>query len=312
MVLWDIIIVAITLAALIKGADFLVDAAVFLARKFHVDEFIVGLSVVAIGTSIPEFASSLAASSYGSSGIVMGNILGSNLVNISLILGIGAVMVAVGVKQKLLKENMFILIAVSFLFLLFSFDGSIGWFEGVMLLVLLVGYLAWLYRHRKDAVQKEIVEDGRKKQSGLLLGVKFVLGLAMLYFGAKFLVPSAVRIAEFLNVPETFIGLSVIAIGTSLPELAVTITASSKKANTLMMGNLVGSSIVNILWIIGAASLVNPLSFPLSSVLYLFLFMFLVTGILGWYVLSGRTLGRAGGIFLMLLYAASVAVLYFA
>lgn len=318
MVLWDVVIVVVTLAALVKGADFLVDAAVFIARKFRVNEFIIGLSLVAIGTSIPEFASSLAASYYGSSGIVMGNILGSNIVNISLILGMGAVVTAVGVKQKLLKQNMLILIAISLLFLLLSFDGKIGWMEGLMLLVLLIGYLWYLYQHRKDAVHKKVVEDGGKKkqsgkkQSGFMLGMKLALGLLLLYLGAKFLVPAAVNIAEFLNVPEVFIGLTIIAIGTSLPELVVTIAASRKKTSSIMVGNLVGSNIVNILWIIGAAAIVKPLMFPFSSVLYLFLFMFFVTGILGGYVFAGRAIGRAGGVFLILAYATSVAVLYFA
>jgi len=310
MVLFDVLVVIITLAALIKGAGFLVEVAVCIARKLHVNGFIIGLSLVSIGTSIPEFASSLAASHYGNSGIVMGNILGSNIVNISLILGIGALTAAVGVKQKFLRENILILIAVSLLFLLLSFDGKIGLLEGVMLLVLFGGYLGYLYQHRKEAVQKQLTREGKK--NGLILGAKFALGLLLLYLGARYLVPAAVQIAESLKVPEVLIGLTVIAIGTSLPELAVTITASRKRASGIMVGNLVGSNIVNIAWVIGAAALVNPLLFPLSSVLYLFLFMFLVTGILGWYVLSGRTLGRAVGIFLILLYAASVAVLYFA
>ncbi|PLW80186.1 calcium/sodium antiporter [Candidatus Woesearchaeota archaeon] len=272
-----VVIFAVCVYFLVKSSDKFVDAATIIADKLGVSHFIIGLTVVSIGTSLPELGASIAASLAGDSEIVIGNIVGSNIANIAFVLGIGVLLASIKIKKSHFKIDAPLLILITAIFAIMGFDGVYNWIDGLVLLLLFLFYISFLIQ-REDIVTEaasEIEFDHKthRYHSNIL---RMLLSIVVLYVSAKYLVFSGEGIAEFLGISNAVIGLVGIAIGTSLPELAVTISSAKKGNPQLLLGNVIGSNISNILLIGGVASLITPLTVATSLLYFIYpIFIFL-------------------------------------
>lgn len=263
----------IGLGLLVKGADYLVTGAGKLATLAGISPLVVGLTVVAFGTSSPELAVSIKANLTEQAGISVGNVVGSNITNILLILGIGATIAPLSVSQKLVRMDVPIMIGISFLMLFFSLDRTIGKLDGGLLLLGGILYTSYLLiqSRRHDSDPEELTEEfdvipqeKSRKEWLINLGL-FLVGLVMVVLGSDWLVSGATTIAEDLGISELVIGLTVVALGTSLPELATSVTASLKGETDIAVGNVVGSNIFNILIVLGTAGILAPSGVEVSA-----------------------------------------------
>ena len=256
---------------LIKGADFLVDGSASIAKKLKISGIVIGLTIVAFGTSAPEFIVNIFASAQGNTEIAIGNILGSNIANILLILGISAIIYPITAKKNtVLKEIPLSLLAAVVLGLMANdiiIDGAdfsgITKIDGFILLSFFIIFLYYTFGITKS--DKDIVEEEIKIFSHFKSVIFIILGLAGLAIGGKWIVDGAVQIAEFFNISQSLIGLTIVAVGTSLPELATSAVAAYKKQSDIAIGNVVGSNIFNIFWILGVSAVIRPLPFNTSS-----------------------------------------------
>lgn len=257
----------IGLVLLVAGAEFLVRGAARLAARLGITPLVIGLTVVAFGTSAPELAVSVQAGLAGQSDIAVGNVVGSNIVNVLLILGISALIVPLVVSQQLVRIDVPLLIGASVLFLITALDGHIGLFDGILLFAGIVGYILFalhLSRRESAAIEEEYAQEFGDAGAGKIsaaLPVQIALivaGLAMLVLGSHWLVEGAVAFARLFGVSELIIGLTIVAIGTSLPELATSVVAALRGERDIAVGNVVGSGIFNILAIAGIAAMVTP------------------------------------------------------
>ncbi|HKJ69413.1 MAG TPA: calcium/sodium antiporter [bacterium] len=256
----------IGLVALIGGAELLVRGASRLAALLGLAPLVIGLTVVAFGTGSPELAISLRAGFAGQPDLSLGNIIGSNLFNILVILGISAVLTPLTVSRQLIRLDVPILIGVSVVTLLFGLNGMIGTVEGMVLMAGIVAYTAFLFRmsRREKAGPESGISEASGAQDyednrGWILQVTFIVGgLILLILGANWLVDSSVVLAQALGVSELIIGLTVVAAGTSLPEVATSVIASLKGERDIAVGNAIGSSIFNILAVLGLTSVIAP------------------------------------------------------
>lgn len=263
------------------GAEGLVRGSSALALKMGITPLVIGLTVVAFGTSMPELVVSLKAALSGNSSITLGNIVGSNIANIALIIGVAALVRPLKVNAAIIKKEIPMMIGVSILFLLLLSDGEIGIIDGLVFVIGIVVYNVFnisMARKEKNAEVVAEYEEGLKAKTGILLSVVFVsLGLVLLIAGANLFVQSAVAIAKIIGVSDAVIGLTIIAIGTSLPELVTSIVASYKKEADIAIGNVVGSNIFNILGILGITALV--ITIPAAGISYVDLGVMLITAI---------------------------------
>lgn len=264
---------AIGFALLVKGADFLVDGAASIARKINVSDLVIGLTVVAFGTSTPELTVNVLSSFYGTSDIAVGNILGSNIANILLILGISAMIFPLKVTQGTIwKEIPLSLLAAVMVFVLASdalIDnaglGVLTRIDGIVLLAFFAIFLVYVFEISKknetaNEQQAEVRQYSPKKSAVLI-----IVGLAGLVVGGNLVVNGAVTIASNFGVSQSLIGLTVVAVGTSLPELATSAVAAFKKNTDIAIGNVVGSNIFNVFFILGISAIINPLPFTAKT-----------------------------------------------
>lgn len=260
----QILIMIVGLLLLVKGAGWLVDGASALAKKYNVPDLVIGLTIVAFGTSAPEMVVNVIAATNGYEGIVFGNVIGSNNFNLFLILGISGLILPLAVQSSTVwKEIPFSLIAAILLFLLAnSFAQSTGLLsrlDGLILLFCFVGFLYYIFRQLRSDPSSIAIEQ--KQMKGYLLALLITGGLAGLVFGGKLVVDSAVKIAAALGISQEIIGLTVVAAGTSLPELATSVVAALKKNADIAVGNIIGSNIFNIFLILGVSAVIRPLQF---------------------------------------------------
>jgi cation:H+ antiporter len=263
----NVLLIAVGLYLLIKGSGWFVDSAVFIARKFEVSEMIIGLTLVSIGTSLPELAANVYASATGQAGVSLGNVVGSNITNITLIMGIGAVYAKViPIPKSLLGRDGLTLISVYFIFIyLCRFDGIrpdnfLSVYKGIVLLIIFIFYLYLLIKDREilsDELKEEHHDEFIKSVSSALLF--FIIGFVMITFGAKLAVDNVVCIANRLNISKEIISGTIIAFGTSVPELAVTVVSINRGKHNLALGNIIGSCIFNIILVMGVAVVIQPL-----------------------------------------------------
>jgi cation:H+ antiporter len=252
------------LVALVGGAELLVRGASRIASALGISPLVVGLTVVAFGTSSPELAVSVGAAFNGQADIAVGNVVGSNIFNVLFILGLSALIAPLVVAQQLIRLDVPLMIGCSLLLLVFALDGTVGRAEGALLfagIVAYTGFLVWQSRRETDpAVVAEYAEayPASAARRWLLDGGLIVIGLGLLVVGADWLVGAAVTFARQLGVSELVIGLTVVAAGTSLPEVAASVVAALKGERDIAVGNVVGSSIYNVLAVLGATALVSP------------------------------------------------------
>lgn len=255
------------LGALVVGAETLVKHASALSLKMGISPLIVGLTIVAFGTGAPELAVGVYAAWMGQDDLLMGNIVGSNIANILLVLGLGAVLAPIAVNRQVIKLDAPVMIGASLLLMGLSLDGSLGLSDGLILLVGCILYLILLFKTQPidDTLQSTTTEK-TTHPAGIARHIIWVIaGLALIVLGSQWLTNSAVTIAAALGVSETFIGLTIVAIGTSLPEIATTVIAMMRGERDLAVGNVVGSCTFNILAVLGISSVVAPNGIILSD-----------------------------------------------
>jgi len=254
------IFLIVGLVLLYYGAEWLVGASAKLALRLGVKPLIVGLTIVAFGTSAPELVVSVQSALAGVGGISVGNVVGSNICNVALILGISALICPLLVSKQLFKFDIPVCLFASGLLWFFLKDGSMEVWEGIVLLIFFAGYIAWCAVNAKKSGGAGVeADDGSGKQSSMARNIAFIIaGLILLVGGAYLLVKGAVEIATSLGVSEAVIGLTIVAIGTSLPEFATSLVAAIKKHNDIAIGNIVGSNIFNILCILGVVGVMGP------------------------------------------------------
>ena len=259
--------IVVSLVLLYLGAEGLVRGSASLALRLGLTPLVVGLTVVAMGTSMPEVMVSVKASLAGRGDLAAGNVVGSNIFNIGVILGLTALLSPMKVQFQLIKIDAPIMVAISLAMVALLWDGSVGRLEGVLLFGGLIVYIAgniWLARRTATkAVEEEFAEGVPARSGSVMLDGLFILaGLGILVVGARLLTDNSVALARSFGVSEAVIGLTIVAAGTSVPELAASIVAAIKKEPDIALGNVIGSNIFNILGILGIASLVAPLSAP--------------------------------------------------
>lgn len=286
---------------LVKGADFFVDGASGIAKRFNIPELVIGLTIVAMGTSLPEASVSITAAIKGSADISIGNVVGSNILNILLILGITSVITAVAVQKSTIKVEMPYMIGITgILLLLGGIDNTVGLVDGILLWVLFIAYLTYLFIMAKKGKNNE-EEDG-KKQSIIKLIVFTVGGMVLIVLGSNFAVDGATYIAEFFGVSERIIGLTIVAFGTSLPELVTSVTAARKGNADIAIGNIVGSNVFNILFILGITALITPI--PFANKFIIDTVFATIVGIVLWLcIFKKNKLTRGAGIIMLILEA---------
>ncbi len=294
------------------GGEFLVRGAVRFSRVLGIRPIVVGLTVVAFGTSAPELAASLVAALRDAPGVVMGNVIGSNILNIGAVLGIVALIHAITTTKSFLKRELPFMITVCALLLLLVPDGQISRPEGILLLLLLGVYLLALYRSRRIDMTGEDQRPDRERIAGQVMRslVEVAVGVAVLVVGARWLVIGAIEIATTLGISERIIGLTVVAFGTSLPELASCVVAAAKRESDLILGNLVGSSVFNVLAILGLTAIARPIGVDPGTTAPDILIM-TGFGVIALVLLSiGKKMYRWEGGLLLLFFAAYIVYLF--
>ena len=263
----SVVLIIIGFVLLIVGADVLVDGSSGIAKKFHIPEIIIGLTIVSIGTSMPELFVSITSALDGYSDMAIGNIIGSNLCNLLLILGLSATIKPVVFQKetRLYEIPMCLLVTIVLMYFCNS-QGGISRLEAVILLVLFCAFIGYtIYMGRKES-KKEIVEiQTEEKKNSILKNIVFVLlGIFSLKFGGDLVVDNAVNVARYFNWSEKLISLTILAVGTSLPELVTSVTAAVKGNSDIAIGNIIGSNIFNILLIIGVSAFITPITYNFS------------------------------------------------
>lgn len=284
---------------LLIGGDFLVKSAASLAKKLNISPFLIGVTVVSFGTSVPELIVSLKAAFNGSSGIAIGNVIGSNVANLALVLGITVLIRPVVLDSKKLQFAWFAMLVASLMFFGFSLDGILDRLDGFFLITGLILFLILSIRKRDDSFADEELEKTLKTN---LIPVYFILGAAGLYYGSELLVDNAITIAKSFGISEFIIGVTVVALGTSLPELVTSVIAILKGQSSISVGNLIGSNVFNIFAVLGITSAVNPLeadSFLIAIDLPIMLGVTLLTGV---FLMVSKQLGRIEGLLLITIY----------
>ena len=295
---------------LIKGADFLVKGASSIGKRMKLSDLVIGLTIVSFGTSLPELLVNIVASFNGSSELAIGNVIGSNIANVLLILGVSAVVCPLPItRNTYFSEIPFSLIAtllVGFLAnanLLMEGDTLfISRFDGFVLLFFFCLFLGYIYIISKQKHSGHVQESF--KEEALTKSITYiVVGITGLYFGGEWVVGGAMEMANYLGMSETFIGLTIVAIGTSLPELVTSITAAYKKNTDIAVGNAIGSNIFNLLWILGLSATIKPLLFTVASNMDLFMII-VASSMLIMAVIFGRKpiISRGEGLSFVIVY----------
>lgn len=297
----DIIVLIVGFVLLIKGADFLVVGASGIAEKFHIPPIVIGLTIVAFGTSAPEAAISISAGLKGVTGISIGNVLGSNIINILLILGITACIVPLKVEKNTIWREIPFTIGITVLLVVMgAIFGEVGFFTGCIFWILFIGFLVYLFRMAMKN-QEEVVECPHKRQPVWVLALVTVIGLAAIILGSNMTVDSASNIASRLGMSDRLIGLTIVAFGTSLPELVTSITAARKNNVDIAIGNIVGSNIFNILFVLGTTCLVTTV--PYASKFLIDGIVCIGAAVLLWLcVVKTKELKRWGGALFLICY----------
>lgn len=300
----DFGIFIVAMAALIYGADFIIKESERIALHFKISHFVIGATLVAFGTSLPEMAASMMAAGQGKSDMAVANVVGSVIFNITMVLGI-VFMIA---KSMHPKRNLFALdsawvIIPLVLFFIMVQDGVIGRVDGALYLLLMASYLLFLFSSSKEDLEGEIDEElAREKFNWTRTIPLLVVGFALTIGGAHFVVESGTNIARNFGISEWIIGIFLISLGTSLPELVVSLVAVKKGNAEMSIGNIIGSNVANFSMVLGAASLVNPLTVDLVATKFDILIM-VAASVALLFILANKLYNKAGAIFLLIILA---------
>ena len=300
-ILLQVLLLVVGFVMLMKGADWFVEGASQIADRLGIPQLVIGLTIVAMGTSLPEAAVSISAATQGSAEITIGNVVGSNIMNVLVILGLTAVVCVIPVQKSTVRyEIPFMILITAVLAGLGLADNQVSRPEGLILWAFMILYLFYLLRMAKNGTGGE--EAGGKKRPIWLLILMVLVGAAMIVFGSDITVDAATAIAKIFGMSERFIGLTIVAFGTSLPELVTSVTAAVKGKTDIAVGNIVGSNIFNILFVVGTTALITPVAYnsvflvdsiiAIAAALFLFLCVF-----------RNKKLGRLGGILMLAAYA---------
>lgn len=301
----QIVLLLVGFVFLIKGSDFFVDGASSIAAILKIPTIIVGLTIVAFGTSAPEAAVSITSSIVGNNAMAVSNVVGSNLFNMLMVIGIAALMSNLLMEKSVLNKDLPFLVGITVLWAIFLVIGwDISAIEGIILLALLVIYVVYLIRDAKKSSDANYVEKPKLTTPKSIIFI--LVGLAGIIIGGDLVVDSASAIAIALGMSETLVGLTIVAIGTSLPELVTSITALRKGENQLVIGNVVGSNIFNILFVLGASSAISRIPLD-SSMLIDVLFMVAVTALCFIFGKTQEKYDKKEGIILIILFIAYMA-----
>lgn len=307
----ECLLLIVGLALVVLGADFLVDGASSIAKKFGVSDFVIGLTIVGMGTSAPEMVVSFIGALQGNGDIAIGNVVGSNIFNVFMILGATALILPMDITPMNRKKDIPLNIAITLIFIalgmsrtLFGIgDDVLGRLDGAILLVLFAAYIYMCFRF--DTANQTESNEKEKVIKPALAAVLIVAGLAGLVFGGRMFVNSATSIAKMLNVSDKLIAITILAGGTSMPELVTCIVAAFKKKGQLALGNILGSNVFNILLILGGSALIHPLS--MAGMSYVDLGALLLSSLVIWasiHTNKKNQLDRADGLLLLILEAA--------
>lgn len=304
-VVFQLVLLAVGFVLLVKGADWFVEGASKLAERFGIPQLVIGLTIVAMGTSLPEAAVSVSAALKGSAEITIGNVVGSNILNILLILGITSVIKPIAVQKSTVRYEIPFVIAVTGLLMgLGLTDHMVGLTDGLILWALMICYLLYLLRMTRHGgdMPEEIPGEGKEMPVWKML-LLIVLGGVMIVAGSDVAVDAATELAHIFGMSERLIGLTIVAFGTSLPELVTSATAAVKGKADIAVGNIVGSNIFNILFVVGTSALITPVSY-VSDFLTDSVVCIASAALLWALVFRRRRLGRLGGVCLLAGYAA--------
>lgn len=300
----QLLLLVVGFVLLMKGADWFVEGASKIADKFGIPQLVIGLTIVAMGTSLPEAAVSISAAVKGSAEITIGNVVGSNILNVLIILGLTSVICAIPVKKSTVKyEIPFTIGITAVLTVMGLMDGMVSRLEGGILWVLMIVYLLYLLKMAKSGEPLDEIPEAGKKDTLLKMILLVIVGVAMIVFGSDVTVNAATELATIFGMSERLIGLTIIALGTSLPELVTSVTAAVKGKTDIAIGNIVGSNIFNILFVVGTTALITPVvysaGFMVDSIVAIAAVVLLFVC-----VLPKRKLTRLGGALMLAGYAA--------
>lgn len=304
-ILFQLLLLVVGFVLLMKGADWFVDGAADIADRLGIPQLVIGLTIVAMGTSLPEAAVSISAALKGSADITIGNVVGSNIMNVLVILGLTSVICTIPVQKSTVRYEIPFTILITIAFAAMGLmDNKMSRLEGGILWGLMIVYLIYLLvMAKKGTDKKEEEEKSGKKKPAWLLPIMVIVGAVMIVKGSDITVDAATVIARTFGMEERFIGLTIIAFGTSLPELVTSVTAGIKGKPDIAVGNIVGSNIFNILFVVGTTALITPVPYAASFLVDSFVavaavaFLFLC-------VVKNKKLGRLGGFLMLLGYAA--------
>ncbi len=302
-ILVQMIFLALSFVMLVKGADWFVDGAAGIAAKSGIPQLIIGLTIVAMGTSAPETAVSVTAALKGNADITIGNVVGSNILNILVILGIAASIVAIRVAASTIRYEIPYMIFITLALLAMGYTGNaISRVEGIILWLLFIVYLSYLFFMAKKMHTDNTENEMASRKMWQLIAL-MVIGLVLIVWGSNIAVDSATKIAQCFGISERFIGLTIVALGTSLPELVTSVSAARKGKADIAIGNIVGSNIYNILFVVGTSALIIPVpfapNFVIDSLVAAGCGLLLLLG-----VIKTGSLKRPTGILMLLAYTA--------
>lgn len=307
LVMWGMLIIGLVL--LIKGADWFVDGASGLAAKMGVPSLVIGLTIVAFGTSAPEAAVSISSALKGSSGIALGNVVGSNLFNLLVVIGIGSILRPTKIDLSIIKKDYPYNLLATIVLGLTMFDAVLGDLEAPVIsrtdgLVIIAFFLIFMYYTVSSGLSGKADNEEKKETKPLYkLIIMLAVGIVAIICGGQAVVNGATEIARSFGVSETLIGLTIVAVGTSLPELVTSLVAIKKGEDDIAVGNVIGSNIFNILFIIGIAAAIKSIAVDLELI-YDIVMLFVVSAVIYLGVAKKRVVGRGAGIAMVLAYAA--------
>lgn len=289
----NIILLVLGFILLLKGADWFVDGSSSIASRFGIPQLIIGLTIVAMGTSLPEAFVSITAALKSNAAITIGNVVGSNILNVGIILGITALIRPLHIQNSAIKHEMPFMMLVTLVLILQGINNTISRFDGIILWLFFLGYLYYIFRMTKNQTEETEI----KKTNPLFIP----LGLVCLMIGSNFAVDAATNIAISLGVSQRFIGLTIVALGTSLPELVTSVTAAKKGNADIAIGNIIGSNIFNILFVVGSSALITPVPFEPNFIIDSFVAI-LIGLVLYICTKKTRVLDKKAGILLLITY----------